>query len=121
MRSILGKAYAACKQILTEHIDQLHIVAQYLMKHEKVSGEVFIKLMKGELLDDTTTAHQTAAQPPQPKPGETVFEAAERAAEGDAPVPAAPAAPASLPEADGEPAGETGASPETPSPENQTE
>ena len=31
------------------HIDQLHLVAQYLMEKEKIDGATFDKLMKGEL------------------------------------------------------------------------
>ena len=98
VRRIIGTAYNECKRILTEHIDQLHIVAQYLIKHEKVSGEVFQKLMRGELLDDTTSAPKKSPAPVEPKPGETIFEAAERAAENAGPA----AAPEALPQADGE-------------------
>ena len=121
VRRIIGTAYNECKRILTEHIDQLHIVAQYLIKHEKVSGEVFQKLMRGELLDDTTSAPKKSPAPVEPKPGETIFEAAERAAENAGPA----AAPEALPQADGEakPAGSpgNGEAPAEGSPENKTE
>ena len=121
VRRIIGTAYNECKRILTEHIDQLHIVAQYLIKHEKVSGEVFQKLMRGELLDDTTSAPKKSPAPVEPKPGETIFEAAERAAENAGPA----AAPEALPQADGEakPAENpgNGEAPAEGSPENKTE
>ena len=121
VRRIIGTAYNECKRILTEHIDQLHIVAQYLIKHEKVSGEVFQKLMRGELLDDTTSAPKKSPAPVEPKPGETIFEAAERAAENAGPA----AAPEALPQAGGEakPAENpgNGEAPAEGSPENKTE
>ncbi len=56
IRRIVGTAYNEARTILSEHMDQLHTVAQYLIKHEKASGETFVKLMKGELLSDGTPA-----------------------------------------------------------------
>lgn len=56
VRRIVGSAYNEAHSILTEHIDQLHTVAQYLIQKEKVSGETFVKLMKGEILSDGSPA-----------------------------------------------------------------
>ncbi len=49
MREIVHSSYDRAIAILTEHIDQLHLVAQYLIKHEKISGEQFEALMNGTL------------------------------------------------------------------------
>lgn len=49
MREIVHSSYDRAIAILTEHIDQLHLIAQYLIKHEKISGEQFEALMNGTL------------------------------------------------------------------------
>lgn len=51
MREIVHGAYQSAIEILTEHIDRLHAVAQYLIKHEKMNGEQFSRIMNGEDLD----------------------------------------------------------------------
>ena len=56
IRRIIGSAYASARTILSEHIDQLHMIAQYLIHNEKINGNTFIQLMKGELIPDTTDA-----------------------------------------------------------------
>ncbi len=56
IRRIIGNAYASARTILSEHIDQLHMIAQYLIHNEKINGNTFIQLMKGELIPDTTDA-----------------------------------------------------------------
>ncbi len=56
IRRIIGNAYASARTILSEHIDQLHMIAQYLIRNEKINGNTFIQLMKGELIPDTTDA-----------------------------------------------------------------
>lgn len=71
IRRIIGTAYNTAKQILSDHIGQLHLVAQYLIQNEKVSGEVFIKLMRGELLDEKGSAANTAALAAQGLPVQT--------------------------------------------------
>ncbi|WP_295156058.1 ATP-dependent metallopeptidase FtsH/Yme1/Tma family protein, partial [uncultured Ruminococcus sp.] len=49
IRTIVENAFEDAETILTEHIDKLHIIAKYLMKHEKIDGIKFEKLMKGEI------------------------------------------------------------------------
>ena len=53
VRSIIDDAYKATTNILTEHIDQLHVVAKYLFIHEKIESDEFVALMKGELLPES--------------------------------------------------------------------
>ena len=54
IRELIDTSYENAKQILLNHRDQLDKVAHYLMEHEKIDGEDFIKLMNGESLDDNT-------------------------------------------------------------------
>ena len=63
---IVKDAYSRTKEILSEHIDKLHAVAQALLKEEKIDGKEFETIMKGE--------QQSAEAEPQP---ETAPEAAE--------------------------------------------
>ena len=50
IQRIIKESYADAKQILSEHIDKLHFVAQYLIAHETMDGDQFIAAMK----DDAT-------------------------------------------------------------------
>lgn len=52
IKSIITSAYAETERKLTEHMDKLHTVAQYLFHHEKLDGDQFDKLMKGEALPE---------------------------------------------------------------------
>ena len=49
IRNIIENSFEACESILREHIDKLHELAQYLIENEKIDGETFDLLMKGEL------------------------------------------------------------------------
>ncbi len=50
--SIIQKAYSDCADILNANIDKLHLLAKYLLRFEKIDGEDFEKLMKGEITED---------------------------------------------------------------------
>ncbi len=50
IRAFIEEGYDKAEDILSSHMDQLHRVAQYLIKYEKVDGPGFEKLMKGETL-----------------------------------------------------------------------
>jgi cell division protease FtsH len=41
IKSIIDQAYQTCTDILKEHMDKLHAVADYLLKHETMDGEIF--------------------------------------------------------------------------------
>ncbi|MBQ8027489.1 MAG: ATP-dependent zinc metalloprotease FtsH, partial [Clostridia bacterium] len=47
MNVIITNAYDRCENILKTDIDKLHAVAQYLIEHEKMSGETFKDIMTG--------------------------------------------------------------------------
>ncbi len=49
IQELIETAYEKAKDILTEHGDLLERCAQYLMKHEKIDGPVFYKLMANEI------------------------------------------------------------------------
>lgn len=41
-------------------MEQLHVVAKYLLKHEKIDGDIFKQLMEGKLnMDDDDSDVQT--------------------------------------------------------------
>ncbi len=48
VRKIIDECYERTVDLLKEHMDDLHKVAGYLIKHEKIDGKDFEKLMKGE-------------------------------------------------------------------------
>lgn len=49
IRSVIDSAYDQCEATLTEHMDQLHKVAEFLYEFEKINGADFDRLMKGDL------------------------------------------------------------------------
>ncbi len=46
IQRIISESYADAKRILSEHIDKLHFVAQYLLGHESMDGDQFKAAMK---------------------------------------------------------------------------
>lgn len=52
VREIIDTAYEKTKDILSAHMEQLDLVAKYLIVNEKVDGDVFKKLMTGEMYYD---------------------------------------------------------------------
>ena len=52
VNKIIMAAFARCERILTDHRDQLDILSDYLVEHEKIDGDDFILLMEGKLSSD---------------------------------------------------------------------
>ncbi len=52
IRELIETGYEKAKDILSVHGDMLEKCAQYLMKHEKINGPDFYKLMAGEITID---------------------------------------------------------------------
>lgn len=52
VEKIIKKAYSRCKDILTEHNDQLSKVAELLVEKEKISGESFYEIMSGKEISE---------------------------------------------------------------------
>ena len=49
IRSVIDSAYDQCEATLTEHMNQLHKVAEFLYEFEKINGADFDRLMKGDM------------------------------------------------------------------------
>ena len=49
IREIVETGYRKAEEILTEHGDMLELTAQYLIRHEKIDGPNFYKLLAGEI------------------------------------------------------------------------
>lgn len=49
IRKIIDTAYSKCHNILTKNINYVHVVAQYLIKAETISGDDFKKIMTDEI------------------------------------------------------------------------
>ncbi len=47
IQRIIGDCYQDAKRILSEHVDQLHFVAEFLLKHESMDDDQFVAAMKG--------------------------------------------------------------------------
>lgn len=80
VRSIIEKAYDKAKEILQAHMDQLHLLAKYLMLHEKIEREDFEVLMRGEMdpaMFEDTPAEPEETVPETAQPAEPAAETAE--------------------------------------------
>ena len=51
IHAIIANAYQKTEDILNAHMSKLHEIAAYLIKHEKMSGEVFKKVMEGTYIE----------------------------------------------------------------------
>ncbi len=80
IRDIVDEAFETARRMLTEHRDQLEVVAQALMRREKLSGEEFKTLMEGGQLPEqeaqpaapaSTEAPAQPQAPEAPQPAET--------------------------------------------------
>ncbi|NLL63721.1 MAG: ATP-dependent zinc metalloprotease FtsH, partial [Ruminococcaceae bacterium] len=51
IEKLITDAYDRADEILRLHIDKLHLLAEFLMRYEKIDGDVFIELMEDENFD----------------------------------------------------------------------
>ena len=65
IRNIVEECYDRCSTILDEHMDKLHEVADRLMTVEKIEGDEFQRIMKGE--ETEAAPAETEAETMQPK------------------------------------------------------
>lgn len=63
IRELIETGYEKAKDILTTHGDMLEKCAQYLLKHEKIEGADFYKLMAGEITVDGDSIEISAEEP----------------------------------------------------------
>ena len=69
VRELIETAYEKSKEILESHQDQVHLLSKYLMKNEKIDGDEFEKLMKGEITveDDEPEQNEDVQAEEQPE------------------------------------------------------
>lgn len=72
IRELIETAYEKAKDILQSHMDQLHILAKYLMKNEKIDGPDFEKLMKGEITVESDTEVKKAEPVTESEPEQSI-------------------------------------------------
>jgi hypothetical protein len=63
VRSIVTKGYDRAKQLLTEHIDQLHAIAGALLEYETLTGDEIKKVMDGGSVDRGSATTTPVARP----------------------------------------------------------
>ena len=52
IQRIIEHAYHACEKLLSEHMDEMKRVAEYLIRNETMDGETFVKVYNGEIVPD---------------------------------------------------------------------
>ena len=55
VKLLIDKAYAHCKQILSDHAEQLQKVTDYLLENESMTGEQFRACMEGREIGEAST------------------------------------------------------------------
>ena len=55
VKTLIDRAYAHCKQILTEHEDRFNAVVEYLLEHETMSGAQFAACMEGKPIEEQSS------------------------------------------------------------------
>ncbi|WNL47902.1 ATP-dependent zinc metalloprotease FtsH [Dyella sp. BiH032] len=71
VRDILDRAYARTKQLLTENIDKLHVMAEALLQYETIDAHQIDEIMAGRVPGppaDWTKSASTGPTPPPPPP-----------------------------------------------------
>ncbi len=77
VRSIIESAYEKATALLRQHMDQLQLLAKYLMIHEKIERDDFEKLMRGEMdasMFEETPKEETAEAPAEAEQPQTTVE-----------------------------------------------
>jgi cell division protease FtsH len=78
IKAIIDNAYASAKRILTENLDQLHLLARALLEHETLSGDEIRTVLRGEQVikvvvdepaDSRRASVPSAGRPMPPAPG----------------------------------------------------
>ena len=54
VKALIDRAYAQCKQILSENDQQLHRVVEYLLEHENMTGEQFVACMENREIGESS-------------------------------------------------------------------
>ena len=65
VREIIEKAYSECTEILKSNADKMHLLAKYLLKYEKIDGDDFEKLMRGEITESVLNEDNSVINTPE--------------------------------------------------------
>lgn len=87
VRRIIEEAYDKAVQILQAHMDQLELLAKYLMIHEKIERDDFETLMKGEMAQEMfeeASAFESVDEQSVPASSESVTDSAQENIGSDA-------------------------------------
>ena len=89
IKTLIGDSYEEAKRILSEHIDKLHFVAQYLLKHESMDGDQFAAAMKDGATEEELDAiaaekAEKSRRDNEERARQTAEEEAKRKAEAEA-------------------------------------
>jgi len=55
VKALIDKAYAHCKQLLSENSEKLNEVVEFLLANESMSGEQFEACMEGKAIEEAST------------------------------------------------------------------
>ncbi len=63
VKMIIDKAHSDCTELIKNNSDKMHLLAKYLLIHEKIDGPDFEKLMRGELtvIDSTEESDSSSS------------------------------------------------------------
>ncbi|MDO4864316.1 MAG: ATP-dependent zinc metalloprotease FtsH [Ruminococcus sp.] len=70
VKAIIEKAYADCTAIIKANSDKMHLLAKYLLTFEKIDGENFEKLMRGEITEADIVSDTPAEEAPEAEANE---------------------------------------------------
>lgn len=85
IRELIETAYEKSKDILELHKDQVHLLSKYLMKHEKIDGSEFEKLMKGEITIEDDYDNSDNSIDAEEKPEQSIQPEADANSDNDFP------------------------------------
>ena len=67
IRAVIDEAYAHCEAILKEHGDKLEAVSLFLLEHEKMEADEFLRVMNGEVMNgEEASPVEAPAEPEAP-------------------------------------------------------
>lgn len=69
VKRIIDEANASAKKTLTDHMDQLHALAQALLEYESLNGEEIHRIIKGEPLNRVSAEEEAEERRKRARPG----------------------------------------------------
>lgn len=77
VKEIIEKAYKNCREILTANANKMHLLADYLLKYEKIDNDKFERLMRGENIEADEPVVESAPVQAEPEITENTAENSE--------------------------------------------